>query len=105
MTTLRGFRLTPWPAVAAKFYTVLAAAVLIGLALDYLKFNAVRMLFWSAVLNGCLAPPLIVLVVLLTSDRHVMGERTNSPLLKILGWFTASIMALAAVVMILGWML
>jgi len=91
------------PRVAAKFYSVLAAAVLLGLALNFFKVNAVRMLFWAAVLNGCLAPPLIALVVLLTSDRRVMGERANSPLLKLLGWATAFVMALAALVMILGW--
>jgi Mn2+/Fe2+ NRAMP family transporter len=58
------------------------------------------MLFWSAVLNGVLAPPLIVLVVLLTSSRKVMGERTNPPLLKWLGWATAAIMTAATVAMI-----
>lgn len=91
------------PRVAAKFYAVLAAAVLFGLALNFFKFNAVRMLFWAAVLNGILAPPLIVLVVLLTSDRRVMGERANSLLLKLLGWAAALIMAVAALVMMLGW--
>ncbi len=90
------------PRVAAKFYAVLAAAVLLGLALNFFKVNAVRMLFWAAVLNGCLAPPLIALVVLLTSDRRVMGERANSPLLKLLGWATALVMAIAALVMIVG---
>lgn len=59
-----------------------------------------KMLFWSAVLNGVLAPPLIVLVVLLTSSRKVMGERTNPPLLKWLGWATAAIMTAATVAMI-----
>ena len=46
-----------------------------------------------------LAPPLIVLVVLLTSDRKVIGDRVNSALLRGLGWATASVMALAAVAM------
>ena len=55
------------------------------------------MLFWSAVLNGVLAPPLIVLVVRLTSDPRVMGARVNSALLRWLGWATAVIMAVAAV--------
>jgi NRAMP (natural resistance-associated macrophage protein)-like metal ion transporter len=93
------------PRVAAKFYAVLAAAILVGLALHFFKFNAVRMLFWSAVLNGCLSPPLIALVVLLTSDQRVMRERTSSPLLKLLGWAAAIIMAIAAVFMILGWVI
>jgi Mn2+/Fe2+ NRAMP family transporter len=57
------------------------------------------MLFWSAVLNGVLAPPLIVLVVLLTSNKKVMGKRINPPLLKWLGWATAVIMAVAALAM------
>jgi Mn2+/Fe2+ NRAMP family transporter len=73
--------------------------MLLGLGLNYLGINAVKMLFWSAVLNGVLAPPLIVLVVLLTSSKKVMGERINPPLLTWLGWSTAAIMAAAAVAM------
>jgi len=73
--------------------------MILGLALDYAGINAVRMLFWSAVLNGVLAPPLIVLVVLLTSNEKIMGQRTNPPLLKWLGWAAALIMAVAAVAM------
>ena len=71
--------------------------MLLGLVLNYTHFDAMAMLFWSAVVNGVLAPPLIVLVVLLTSDRKVMGDRVNSALLRGLGWATASVMALAAV--------
>jgi NRAMP (natural resistance-associated macrophage protein)-like metal ion transporter len=87
------------PQLAKKFYAVIASAMLLGLALDYLGINAVKMLFWSAVLNGVLAPPLIALVVLLTSSKKVMGQRTNSPLLKVLGWASTAIMALAALAM------
>lgn len=71
--------------------------MLLGLALDYVGFNAVKMLFYSAVLNGILAPPLIVLVVLLTSNPKVMGNRTSSRSLRYLGWATALIMTAAAV--------
>jgi NRAMP (natural resistance-associated macrophage protein)-like metal ion transporter len=87
------------PRLARKFYAVVAAAMLLGVGLQYLGVNAVKMLFWSAVLNGVLAPPLIVLVVLLTSSRKVMGEHVNPPLLKWLGWTTAAVMAVAAVAM------
>jgi Mn2+/Fe2+ NRAMP family transporter len=59
----------------------------------------VKMLFWSAVLNGVLAAPLIVIVVLLTSSKKIMGTRVNSPMLRILGWATAAIMAAAAIAM------
>ena len=88
------------PRQAIKFYGVLAAAVALGLALDYLKVNAVKMLFYAAVVNGVLAPPLIVLVTMLTSDKKVMGQRVNSPLLKWLGWLTAAVMAAATIAMI-----
>jgi NRAMP (natural resistance-associated macrophage protein)-like metal ion transporter len=66
------------PQRAPQFYMVIAGAMVVGLALDFAGLNAVKMLFWSAVVNGVLAPPLIVLVVLLTSDKKVMGTRTNS---------------------------
>lgn len=87
------------PRAASKFYAVLTISVIAGLSLDYLGFNAVRMLFWAAVVNGVLAPPLIVLVVLLTSDKKVMGTRVNPPVLKFLGWMTAALMAGATIAM------
>src|SRR5690348_6450022 len=58
-----GASLDARPRIAPKFYAVLAAAMALGLALDFAGFNAVKMLFWSAVANGVLAPPLIVLLV------------------------------------------
>ncbi|MEK6408378.1 MAG: divalent metal cation transporter [Acidobacteriota bacterium] len=88
------------PRVARKFYGVLAAAVALGLALNLLKLNAVKMLFYAAVVNGVLAPPLIVLVTMLTSDKKVMGERVNPWLLKWAGWVTAAVMAAATIAMI-----
>ena len=84
------------PSQAPRFYAVMAGAMVIGLALNFAGLNAVKMLFWSAVLNGVLAPPLVVLVVLLTSDRKVMGSRANSPLASALGWLCAVVMGAAA---------
>ncbi|MDP9169036.1 MAG: divalent metal cation transporter, partial [Acidobacteriota bacterium] len=78
--------------LAPKFYAVLAAAVAIGVVLDFVGFNSVRMLFLSAVLNGLLAPPLIILVVLLTSDSAVMGNRCSSRMTRALGWICAAVM-------------
>lgn len=89
-------RLKRRPQGAPKFYAVVAVAMVIGLTLNYVGLDAVRMLFWTAVINGVLAPPLILLVILLTSDPGVMGERTNPPLVRGLGWFTLAVMAAAA---------
>jgi NRAMP (natural resistance-associated macrophage protein)-like metal ion transporter len=88
------------PPLAHGFYSVIAIAMALGLGLNYAGLNAVRMLFWSAVLNGALAPPLLVLVVLLTSRADVMGERRNGPLLRWLGWTCAGAMLIATVIML-----
>jgi NRAMP (natural resistance-associated macrophage protein)-like metal ion transporter len=85
------------PRLAKKFYAVVAVSMLLGLSLNYAGIHAVKMLFLAAVLNGVLAPPLIVLVVLLTSNKKVMGKRVNPPVLKWLGWATAAIMSVAAI--------
>jgi len=89
------------PKSARKFHAMMALAMALGLALNFAGFNAVKMLFWSAVINGLLAPPLILLVILLTSSQKVMGNRVNPPLLRYLGWATFGVMAAAAVGMII----
>jgi NRAMP (natural resistance-associated macrophage protein)-like metal ion transporter len=87
------------PPLAHGFYSVIGLAMALGLGLNYAGLNAVKMLFWSAVLNGALAPPLLILVVLLTSRADVMGEHRNGPLLRWLGWTCAVVMLMATVIM------
>jgi len=86
-----------------EFYGVIGGGLILGLALDYFGFNAVSMLFWSAVLNGVLAPPLIVIVLLLTSNPAVMGARANPFWLAALGWATVAVMTLASCAMFITW--
>jgi NRAMP (natural resistance-associated macrophage protein)-like metal ion transporter len=85
------------PKRARNFYAVMAIAMVLGLVLNYLGLNPVKMLFWSAVINGLLAPPLILLVILLTSSHKVMGKGVNPPPLRYLGWATFGVMTAAAV--------
>jgi Mn2+/Fe2+ NRAMP family transporter len=61
------------------------------------------MLFWAAVLNGVLAPPLIVIVILLTSNRKIMGARSNPLWLASLGWITVAVMTGASLAMFVAW--
>jgi Mn2+/Fe2+ NRAMP family transporter len=84
------------PKLAPNFYAVIAVSILVGIAFDFARINAVKMLFWSAILNGLLAPPLVIMVVLLTSDRKVMGNQVHSPKMKVLGWTCAIVMSAAA---------
>jgi NRAMP (natural resistance-associated macrophage protein)-like metal ion transporter len=87
------------PRIAPQFYSVLGIAMAVGLCLVYAGIPAVKMLFWSAVANGVLAPPLIVLIVLLTTDASVMGERVSPAWLRRLGWLAAIVMTAAALCM------
>lgn len=89
------------PKLAQKFYVVIGVSIIVGLALNFLHINAVKMLFWSAILNGLLAPPLVFIVVLLTNDKKVMGNRVNSRTMKFLGWACAGVMTVAAVALFL----
>jgi Mn2+/Fe2+ NRAMP family transporter len=85
------------PRRAKKFYLIIATSMVIGLALNYAGFNAIKLLFTAAVINGVLAPPLILIVVLLTRDRKVMGDAVSSRLIDTLGWIAFAVMVAAAV--------
>lgn len=89
------------PRMAKKFYGVISVAMLVGMLMDYAGLNAIKMLFWSAVLNGVLAPPLIVIVLLVCNNRRVMGEHVNGRLMNALGSVAAIVMGIAAIAMIL----
>lgn len=97
----KGASLNLQPRLARKFYVVIGVSIIVGLVLDFTGINAVKMLFWSAILNGLLAPPLVFIVVLLTNDKKVMGNRVNSRTMKCLGWACTGLMTAAAVALFL----
>lgn len=88
---------------ARNFYLVIAVSTLIGVLINFLRIPPVTALFWTAVINGVLAPPLIVVIMLVSNSRKVMGKRTNGKLTNFLGWGTALIMTAAAVGMFVTW--
>ena len=84
---------------ARGFYGVIAVAVLAGMLLEYTPINPMKALFWSAVINGVVAVPLLVVIILLASRRSVMGEYTASRTLIVLGWIATAVMGAASVLM------
>jgi Mn2+ and Fe2+ transporters of the NRAMP family len=82
---------------ARGFYGVIAVSVLAGLGIQYLPITPMKALFWSAVINGVVAVPLMVVIILLVSNKSVMGAFTASRSLIILGWIATAVMAAAAV--------
>lgn len=91
------------PERAPQFYGVIAASTLVGMLINFVGINPMQALFWTAVVNGFLAPPLLVVIMLISCNREIMGKRVNSPLLNVLGWLTTVVMFAAAVGMILTW--
>ena len=82
---------------ARGFYAVIAVSVLAGLFMQYLPIGPMKMLFWSAVINGIVAVPLLVVIILLASSESVMGAFTASRPILALGWIGAAVMGFAAV--------
>jgi NRAMP (natural resistance-associated macrophage protein)-like metal ion transporter len=88
---------------ARTFYGVIAIAMLIGMALNFAHLNAVRLLFWTAVINGLLAPPLIVILLFVCNNPRVMGDHRNGWKLNLLGGLAALLMTFAGVALAFSW--
>jgi Mn2+/Fe2+ NRAMP family transporter len=85
---------------APQFYAVVVAATLVGIAINFFGINPITALVITAIINGLIAPPILVMVMMVSNNRRVMGERTNGWLLNLLGWGTALVMAVASVALI-----
>jgi Mn2+/Fe2+ NRAMP family transporter len=85
--------------LAWRFYGVIAASVLVGFGLGFTPINPIKALFYSAVINGVVAVPLIVLLLVLAARSSVMGPYRAKGFILALGWLTAGLMALAAAAM------
>jgi NRAMP (natural resistance-associated macrophage protein)-like metal ion transporter len=88
------------PADRPTFYAIMAASTLIGVVINLFGIDPMRALFATAVINGIVAPPILVLIVLLGSSRAVMGPRTSGPLSRVLTWATAAAMTAAAIALL-----
>jgi len=90
------------PRQAAGFYSIIVLSSLLGLLIDWSPIDPIRALFWSAVLNGLAAVPLMIAMMVLVSSRKVMGRFTASPPLLLLGWAATAVMALASIAMLVS---
>lgn len=99
-----------WPASlehkalqAKRFYGVLAAATVIGLGLNFTPIDPIKALFWAAVINGVLAGPVMVIIMLMATNSAVMGQFTLSWRLKITGWLATAVMLISAGGLFVTW--
>jgi NRAMP (natural resistance-associated macrophage protein)-like metal ion transporter len=82
---------------AKAFYGVLAAATVIGVLMNFTAIDPIKALIWSAVINGVVAVPVMVMMMLLASRRDCMGDFRLPGFLKVMGWAATAVMAVAAV--------
>lgn len=85
------------PRRAGKFYAVIAASTVAGLMINFIGINPMSALFWTALINGFMAPPLLLLIMLISNNSKIMGARVNSFWTNLLGWITTVVMFAAAI--------
>lgn len=83
------------PRAAKAFYATIAAATMGGVALDFTDIDPIKALVWSAVVNGVLAAPVMVVIMLIASNARIMGSLTLSASIRIVGWLATAVMAVA----------
>ncbi|WP_424123416.1 NRAMP family divalent metal transporter [Roseiarcus sp.] len=91
------------PGRAPAFYGAIALATLIGASLNFTPLDPIKALFWSAVINGVAAVPIMVMIMLMASRKEVMGQFALRPLLKAFGWLATAVMTVAAIGMFATW--
>jgi NRAMP (natural resistance-associated macrophage protein)-like metal ion transporter len=93
------------PQTAKAFYGLIAVSTLIGMGINFTSISAVKALYLSAVINGLLAPPLLILILRICNNPKIMGKRVNGRFLNSCGWVTTLVMALAASFLLISFFL
>jgi Mn2+/Fe2+ NRAMP family transporter len=91
------------PREAKHFYVVISLSTLVSISVGFLGINPIKALLWTAVINGVLAPPLLLVIMLVSSNRKVMGDKVNGWGANLVGWTATVVMFAAAIGMILTW--
>ncbi|MCK9686153.1 NRAMP family divalent metal transporter [Scleromatobacter humisilvae] len=85
------------PGKARGFYAVIAVATLVGTAMNFVHVNPIKALFWTAVINGVIAVPMLAAVMLVAAKQKAMGRFAISGTLRTMGWITTAVMAACVV--------
>lgn len=90
---------------ARAFYGVIMLAMLLGMAINFFGIPPIKMLIYSAVVNGIVAPVILFLIVHMTNNPKVVKDRVNTPLQSALGWYITGLMALCGIATIISFFL
>jgi Mn2+/Fe2+ NRAMP family transporter len=87
------------PMEAKAFYTAVALATMVGALINFSPINPIKALYWSAVINGVIAVPIMAVMMMMTANRKVMGKFVIRGPLRFIGWLATAVMAAAVVAM------
>ena len=93
------------PSEAKKFYLAIAGFTALAMGMNFLGFNPMKALVFSGVVQGFSTPPLLLMIMLLTNSRKVMGSQTNGRGINILGWLTTAAIFAATGGLVISWFL
>ena len=82
---------------AQSFYGVIILSMAIGLVLNFVGLDPIKALIYSAVLNGIIAPIILVLIVDMSDNKKIMGNNKNGRTISTIGWITCIVMIIAGV--------
>ncbi|HEX7020552.1 MAG TPA: divalent metal cation transporter, partial [Gemmatimonadaceae bacterium] len=91
------------PRDAAKFYGVIAAVTAVAVGLNFIGLNPMKVLVWAGIVQGFSTPPLMFLILRMTNDPRVMGNRTNGRALNILAGITTAAIFAASAGLVVTW--
>jgi NRAMP (natural resistance-associated macrophage protein)-like metal ion transporter len=95
--------LSEQPRQAKAFYATIAIGTLFGIAFNFLSIDPIKALFWTAVINGVVAVPLMIVMMVMTMQPKVMGDFTLPRPLRVLGWLSTATMTLTVAAMFATW--
>ena len=84
---------------AKAFYATIGLAVVLGVAMNFASIDPIKALYWSAVLNGIVAVPVMAMMMLISTNKRIMGKFTVGPAMRLVGWMATGLMAAAVLAM------
>jgi Mn2+/Fe2+ NRAMP family transporter len=91
------------PSEAKKFYAAIGVFTVLAMSINFLGFNPMKALVFSGIVQGFSTPPLLLLIMLITNNRKIMGKRKNSLGMNILGWVTTAAIFAATIGLVVTW--
>jgi Mn2+/Fe2+ NRAMP family transporter len=91
------------PRQARRFYAAIMVVTALGVAMNFAGLNPIRALVWAGIVQGFSTPPLLLLIMLMTNDRRIMGERVNGRAMNLLGWGTTAVIFAASAGLVVSW--